>query len=81
MENAKHPLVFCDGLPIGQQLRTKRAHDQLTLVALQQIIKVPKSVLSEIELGKRLPKKYEKVIDEYLYHMYFDNGEFVERWD
>ena len=81
-ESCKHALVFCEGLPIGHQMRIKRAHDQLSLAALSEIIKVPRTVLSEIECAKRsIPKKHEMAIHEYIFHQYFDGGEFVERWD
>jgi len=77
----EHCLVFCDGLPIGRQLRIKRAHDSLSLVQLGEILKIPKTTLSEIETGARkVPRKHEKAIHEYLYHMYFEDGQYVERW-
>ncbi|CAM3750063.1 helix-turn-helix domain-containing protein [Mesobacillus zeae] len=78
----KHALVFCDGLPIGRQIRIKRAHDSLSLVQASEFLKIPKSTLSEIETGvRKVPRKHEKAINEYLYHMYFADGEFIERWE
>jgi len=81
-ENCKHVLVFCEGLPIHRQIRIKRAHDSLSLVQLGEILKIPKTTLSEIECNRRaIPCKHEKAIDEYLHHMYFADGEFIERWE
>ncbi|MGW6384420.1 helix-turn-helix domain-containing protein [Peribacillus butanolivorans] len=81
-ENSKSVLVFCDGLPIGRQIRIKRAHDSLSLIALSDAIGVPKTTLSEIECGRRvIPRKHQAAIEDYLYHQYWAEGEFLERWE
>ncbi|MEV5114448.1 helix-turn-helix transcriptional regulator [Peribacillus frigoritolerans] len=75
-------LVFMDVLPIHRALRVKRAHDCLSLVQLSAAIGVPKTTLSEIECNRRpIPRKHKAAIEEYLYHQYWSEGEFIERWE
>lgn len=75
-------LVFMHGLPMHRALRVKRAHDCLSLVQLSGVIGVPKTTLSEIECNRRMiPRKHQAAIEDYLYHQYWSEGEFLERWE
>jgi len=74
----KHALVYCDGLPLHRQLKIKRVHDNFNQTELAAILGMGVSTLSEIENGRRrIPYKYQKRVEDYLYHEMYENKCFI----
>jgi transcriptional regulator with XRE-family HTH domain len=74
----KQALVYCDGLPIHRQLKIKRVHDNFNQTELAAILGIGVSTLSEIENGRRrIPYKYKKRVEDYLYHEMYHDKNFV----
>ncbi|RAV02713.1 hypothetical protein DQG13_09430 [Paenibacillus sp. YN15] len=81
--NARRDLMIApDQLPLHQQVKLKRIHDNLTQEQLGKIVRLPASTISLIERGeRRIMKNRWKEFETYLYEMWFCEGELLDRFN
>lgn len=75
-KDIKEPLIFVDAQPLGMQLKLKRTVEHLYLSDLVPILGISKTVLWEIESGKRIPSSQQRErIQKYVYNEIYKDGE------
>jgi DNA-binding XRE family transcriptional regulator len=79
---SRHVLIEADGLPVADQLRIKRCHDELTQGELADKLGMSTSTLCEYEKGRRrIATKYWPAIYSYLYREYYYGGVLTDIFD
>jgi DNA-binding XRE family transcriptional regulator len=66
--------INLDNLPLSMLIKVKRAHDCLGQSVLAKKLGISTSTLSDIERGKRVPKKCRDAVHKYLYQVYYYCG-------
>lgn len=73
-----HPLIDAESLPIHKQLKLKRIADNFNQSELAAILGMGVSTLSEVENNRRrIPYKYRKRVEDYLYREMYYNKKFI----
>lgn len=81
MHSQMQVLLFPDFLEIHELIRLKRLHDSLRQTDLCRILGISVTMLSNIERGAQIPKKWQGKIDEYLYNSWYVSGELYQTID
>jgi transcriptional regulator with XRE-family HTH domain len=72
------PIIDAASLPIHRQLKIKRIHDDFKQLELAAILGMGVSTLSEVENNRRrIPFKYQKRVEDYLYREMYSNKKFI----